>query len=87
MTYVLQNRKGLNFFRWLWLLAKLNKVLFHDVQREIDSGEQVIHMLPHIYLIYKVIETKGTRIQGARAIPRGGQLTTIRQEGKDYPII
>ena len=87
MTYVLQNRKGLNFFRWLWLLIKLNKVLFHDIQKEIDSGEQVIHMLPHTYLIYKVIETKGARIQGARVIPKGRCPTIIKQKCKDYPVI
>lgn len=80
MTYVMQNRRGKNFFRWIWLLIKLNKVLFHDIQREIDNGGQVIHMLPGTYLIYKVIETKGARLQGEG-------LTTVRQEGKDYPVI
>ena len=83
MTYVLQNRRGKNFFRWIWLLIKLNRVLFHDIQKEIDNGKRVILMLPGTYLIYRTIEAKGARLQGARVIPKGEGLTVVRHECKD----
>ena len=58
MIYVLPNRRGRNFFRWLWFNLS-NRVVFHDIQKEINSGKQEIYLLPHTYLIYKTIETKG----------------------------
>ena len=59
MVYVLPNRKWRNFFRWIWLLIKGNKVLFHDIQWELDNGKKMIYLLPHTYLIYKQIKVLG----------------------------
>lgn len=82
MVYVLPNRQGLNFFRWLWLSTNLFvRVVFHDLQKEINNGKQVIYLLPYTYLIYKTIETRNTVLQGA-----GQESTVIKQKGNQYPV-
>ena len=64
MTYVMQNRRGKNFFLWLKLLLTFNRVLFHNIQKEIDNGKRTVYLLPYTYLIAKVIDAKGSTIIG-----------------------
>lgn len=54
--YILQNRRGKNLFRWLWLSTNLFvTVKFHDVETELSrlSGGGICNLLAGEYLLFR----------------------------------
>lgn len=85
--YIIQNRKGWNFLRWLWLSTNLFiTVKFHDIEKEIAKLPEeggVIQLLPEEYLIYKPIKISERNIT---LIGTSFEKTIITQKGHYFPI-